>query len=623
LPRSHSSTQPFPSSAPSLRGLFLVLVLGLLSACATTPGAGPASVDRAERLLQQGDSAAAAETFERLAARNPGPDGINFAMRAVRAWIAAGRADDAQRVYADIETPASEPLATDHRLLGIEVLFARGQLNEAWQRAAALPVPRDRALQLRVYSLQRRVALAAGRPIEGVQAGIAAERAAGNDAERAAARRDLLLQLRQAAERGVRLDPAAARDALSRGWIELGQIAANAGRSPLSAAGEIDRWRGRFPGHPGSTIAFADILGQQGSTQVGSAAGAQVAVLLPLTGRTSVEAAQVRDGLTAAFGQLPESQRPMVKVYDTGTLSVEAALATAQAEGAGFIVGPLTREEIVVAADHAPRGVTMLMLNYLPFDRASPPQVYQFALSPEEEARQVARRALAFGQRRGIVFAPPGDWGTRVVAAFRDEYTRGGGSVLVQAAYDTARSDFSAIPAALRIDESRERHKRMEEIAGSRLNFEPRRRADVQMIFAAGEPVAVRQIRPQIRFYYAGNVPTYTISRGFEPDSSANRDIDGVIFPDTPWMLQTTGPVAEQRELTRTVWAEKGWGASRLFAFGFDAGQLVLALRNPQTRWPIQGVTGRLAPDSDRHITRDLDWAEIRGGQPQAVPPRP
>jgi outer membrane PBP1 activator LpoA protein len=141
------------------------------------------------------------------------------------------------------------------------------------------------------------------------------------------------------------------------------------------------------------------------------------------------------------------------------------------------------------------------------------------------------------------------------------------------------------------------------------------------MIFAAGQPVAIRQIRPQLRFFYAGAVPTYMTSAGYDPDPAANRDIDGVIFPDTPWMLQQSGPVAEQRELTRSAWADRTLGGSRLFAFGFDAGQLVLSLRNPQARWPIQGVTGRLAPDTDRRITRELDWAEIRAGQAQSLPP--
>lgn len=624
MPRSDNSTQPgFRAPVIAIAGILLAL---LLASCGSLPGSPPASVDRAERLLLQGNPADAAEMFERLADSNPPPEGTSFALRAVRAWIAANRAADAQRVYTALTAPTAEPLATDYRLLGIDLLLARGDSAEAWRRAAALTPPAARAEQLRVYSLQRRVALAAGRPVEGVQAGIAAERAAGTDTERATARRDLLLQLRQAAERGVRLDPAAARDALGRGWLELGQIAATAARSPTTAAGDVDRWRSRFPGHPGSTIAFADILGSGPATSgpLVTAGGTQIALLLPLTGRAAAQAGAVRDGLSAALNQLPEAQRPTLRVYDTGTQSVDAAIAAAQAEGAGFLVGPLTRDEVTAAAQ-APRGLPLLLLNYLPFEQPGGPQVYQFALSPEDEARQVARRALAYGQQRAIVIAPTGDWGTRVVAAFRDELTRGGGSVIVQSSYDPARSEFtSAITGALKIDESRARHKRLEEVTGMRLGFEPRRRADVQMIFAAGyEPLALRQIRPQLRFFYAGGVPTYMTSESFEPDAGANRDIDGVTFPDTPWNLQSTGPVAEIRDQTQSALGDRGPRLARLFAFGYDAGQLVLALRNPQTRWPIQGVTGRLSPGADRRIARDLDWAEIRGGQPQPVAPRP
>jgi outer membrane PBP1 activator LpoA protein len=268
----------------------------------------------------------------------------------------------------------------------------------------------------------------------------------------------------------------------------------------------------------------------------------------------------------------------------------------------------------------------MLLLNFLPNERSAGPQVWQYALSPEDEARQVARRALAYDQRRAIVIAPTGDWGNRVVAAFRDEITRGGGSVIVQNSYDVTRPDTitSAITNALRIDDSRGRHKRLEEIIGARLNFEARRRGDVQMIFAPGyDPLAVRQIRPQLRFYYASNVPTYMTSEGFDPNPSANRDIDGVIFPDSPWTLQSSGPAAEIRDQTRAAWGDRGPRLSRYFAFGYDAGQIVLALRNPQARWPLAGITGRLTPDADHRFTRDLEWAEIRNGQPQTTPPRP
>ena len=70
--------------------------------------------------------------------------------------------------------------------------------------------------------------------------------------------------------------------------------------------------------------------------------------------------------------------------------------------------------------------------------------------------------------------------------------------------------------------------------------------------------MALRQIRPQLRFFYAGDVPTYMTSDSFDPDPIANRDIDGVIFPDMPWMLQEQGPVADTRAATQAAWASQG-----------------------------------------------------------------
>ena len=54
---------------------------------------------------------------------------------------------------------------------------------------------------------------------------------------------------------------------------------------------------------------------------------------------------------------------------------------------------------------------------------ASPPPglLFQFALDPEEEARQVAQRAVADGRMRGLVLLPNNEWGQRVFRAFDSE----------------------------------------------------------------------------------------------------------------------------------------------------------------------------------------------------------
>ncbi len=605
-------------SRPSwLAAACLTAALFVAGCSSLAPVAVPPSVDRATQLANQGNHVAAAEMYARLAASTAPADSLALGVSAAREWLAANRPDDAQRTLAGLLAPTDPRPLLDLRLLEVEVQLARAQPAEAWRLVAALPEPKPPLDVPRYLALRERAAFAAGRATDAVRAGVALDRLATTDAERMAGRRELLSQLRKAVERGVKLDPQAVREAPVRGWLELGAIAANAARSPLNAARDIERWRGRNPGHPGSTIAMTEIMGPTAPSTLGSVAGTQIAVLLPLAGRQATAATLVRDGFLAAVSQLPEGQRPVVKVYDTGELSVAAALAAAQAEGASFIVGPLTREEAIAAVNENTRRTPMLLLNNLPPEQGSPANVWQFALSPEDEARQVAQRALALGQRRAIILAPSGDWGTRVVAAFRETLLAGGGSVLVQASYDPARSEFTApITEALRIDESRARHKRVEEIVGGKLNFEPRRRADIDFIFAAGQPVALRQIRPQLRFFYAGDVPTYMTSDAYDPDPGANRDIDGMLFPDMPWMLQDQGPIADTRAATQAAWGDKGPRLPRLFAFGYDAGQLVLALRNPQWQWPLAGVTGRLSPDAQRRLRRDLDWAQVRNGKP-------
>ena len=70
----------------------------------------------------------------------------------------------------------------------------------------------------------------------------------------------------------------------------------------------------------------------------------------------------------------------------------------------------------------------------------------------------------------------------------------------------------------LRISDSRARHKRLESILGTKLEFEPRRRADLEFIFAPAQASMERLLRPQLRFHYAGDVPTYATSDAFEPD---------------------------------------------------------------------------------------------------------
>jgi outer membrane PBP1 activator LpoA protein len=608
--------------------LLALLALCLLQACAPMPAdesGGPASADRAERLARQGNHAAAAQMYERLAMQNPPPASVGFALSAARSWLSANRADDAQRALDAITATGTARQQFDRELLRAETATARGQYAAAWRQISVVPEPANAADASRLFQLQQEVALRAGQPVEAVRAGINRERVATTDAARMTARRDLLTDLRGAVDRGLRIDPATAREPLVRGWLEIGQIAAAAGRNPLGADASLDRWRARFPGHPAASIAVSDIVmsGTRQATGASPATG-PVALMLPLTGQYAAVAELIRDGFQASMGRQPDALRPVVRVYDTGSMSVESALQAAQADGVGFVVGPLTRPEVQQAATQRPGVLPILLLNSLGQEGFAGPQLFQYGLAPEDEARQIARQMNAAGEQRVVVFAPAEDWGTRVAGAFTEELTRGGGRVIAQARSDLAVSDLSAaLTASLGIDAARARQRRVQQITGLNLAFEARPRPDIQAIFVAGrQALALQQINAQLRFYNAGSVPLYFVQEGgLDPDDRGNRDLEGMRLVDMPWMLEPTGPVADVRTATESAWSNRGRRLSRYFAFGYDAATLAVALRGGRPAWPLPGLTGRLNLTAEGRIERSLDWARIRDGAPELYDP--
>ncbi len=351
-------------------------------------------------------------------------------------------------------------------------------------------------------------------------------------------------------------------------------------------------------------------------------AGAHVALLLPLTGRAAAAAASVRDGFMTAYYQSAPGERPRVRIYDTGTQSVAEALAQAHAQGADFVVGPLTREEVTAAAEYPGPRPPLLALNFLASEKAAPADFYQFALSPEDEARLAARRVLDDHHRRGIAIVPAGEWGSRVLAAFRQELTAGGGELIAETQIDASRTDFTAsVTEVLRLNESSARHKRLESILGTKLQFEPRRRADVEFIFSPAQASTERLLRPQLRFHYAGDIPTYATSDAFEPDMRANDELDGLMFPDMPWILG--GDFADAvRAATREAWPNGGPNRGRLFAFGFDAFRLAQALphHGVAAGIAVEGLTGHLTLDPERHVRREISWVQVHNGELRALP---
>lgn len=638
-------------------------LISLLALALLLVGCGPtrpvASLERAAALAARGDHAAAAREFEAVGGGTAESLLANPAwVSAAREWLRAADPAAAERALVRLSPPIDAELALERDLLLAESALQTGQATRGWELLAAITPPQGAARLEAYHALRQQLALATQRPLQAIRSQL--EREALADAEaRGALRSEFLEQLRGLIERGVMLDPrVAGRDAIARGWLEAAPLAARAAAAPIEANAAITAaWRKRYPTHPalaalsatgqrppprpavatpngGATLETVAAATTTPSTTAMQPAGlvpsavplpraAHVAVLLPLSGRNAALGAQLRDGILSAHFAEPAASRQAVRFYDTARQPIVAAMDAAVAGGAEFIVGPLVREEVIAAATRAREAGTppVLALNFLPTDGAAgqgagasatvPPRFWQFALSPEEEARAVARRALGEGKRRAVALVPAGDWGSRVLAAFREELEAGGGVILASDTLGNADT-ATTLQQALRIDDSIARHRRIQAVIDSPLAFTPRRRGDIDFLFTPAQASALREWRAQLRFQGAGDIPAFATSDAY--DGRISSDLAGLVFPDMDWMIAPQTPsAAALRTATEAAFGEVR-GRGRLFAFGHDAWLLQRALGSgnpPTTAQPLAGASGSLTVAADGRVQRSLRWASL------------
>jgi uncharacterized protein len=594
----------------------------LLVSCAALPppthfpaaGNAPASAARAEAASRRGDHAAAAAMYEAVAPT--AADTPALQLLAAREWLSANRPIDAARVLTGIKGTLNAEQTIERRLLGAEVALANGQAQGAWEQLGAITDTTTTSSPAYLEA-RMRAALATARPVEAVRAEMIAERVSGSAAERTAWRQKLLGYMRQARERGVRLDAGSSQEPTIKGWLDLGSMLGSGRGSSLTGGNVAARWRSLYPNHPA-----AELLNEALPAALSGGAINRIALLLPLS--ISAEARTMRDGFQHALNQIDSASQPELQVYDTSTTPVLEQLAAARAAGAGFVVGPLLKAEVAAVAAAGSQSSPVLALNALGNDDAPPGNFFQFALSPEDEARDTARQILASGLKSGVALAPANDWGNRVLAAFTQELRAGGGVLLAQTSYDANSHDYSAgIKQVLGTDASEARLRRVQSITGTKYEFEPRRRTDVEFVYAAASATtSARLLRPQLGYQYAGQLPIYMSSASYTPDvREANQDLNGALLPDMPWRLPDATLDAARAEAEQAGFAN--W-RSPYFAFGYDALQLSLAIAGAgrdTNRIRVAGFSGVLTVGTNGRVHRELEWARIRDGTATLLSP--
>jgi hypothetical protein len=609
--------------------LAAILSLGLAAGCGPQQSVKPAAPvtppnAAAEAHLRSGDFLGAATEFTRLANSVDGDRASRYRMMAALAYIDG---EDFEHARTLLSAPPPEgaiarqlhalALASDG--LASNPSAAAGQLESVDSRKLT---PYQRSVYYRTLG---RLAIVDKDYPAAATAFITADVHALPDNKRSRLHSDIWLALSHMDAEAI---TAAQVNAQRRenGWLALAAAARPNLHNNAALAAAIETWRAEYPQHAANQTLVEQLFELSESL---SSKARHIALLLPLKGPYAAPANAIRNGFLSAWYAQPKlGTRPTVSIYAVDAGTINSVYDRAVANGADLIVGPLEKSTVETLAARPELPVRTLALNAAPTTaggKSGPvgaANFFQFGLIPEDEAEQVAEKSWADGHSRAVALGPDSPWGTRLLAAFSERWHELGGTLLTQATYDSSETSYSAsVKQALNVDLSEARAAELRRALKRRIEFDARRRADVDAIFLAGFPLGARQLLPQLRYFRAESIPVYATSHAYagRENAAADQDLDGLRISDMPWLFGAAD--FDSFELFNGNWPDSAPGAGRLFAFGIDAYRMLpyLARMRHQPSLRIPGATGLLRMDADGRVFRNLTWVRFAGGVPNLM----
>jgi hypothetical protein len=387
--------------------------------------------------------------------------------------------------------------------------------------------------------------------------------------------KEMLLQMRGAVD-----------DSTEQGWIDLALAASNTEHKAQS----IEQWRLAYPSHVISAALLAKIAqgpigtGTDAKPPASTGSFGKIALLLPLKSKIYGSAAQaVQAGFMAAYAADTMTHKPEIQVYETGTpLETELVYKRAIAEGADFIVGPLTKDEVTLITS-APVQVPTLALNQPYNEVKAQDNLTMLTLSPDIEAKQIASLARNNGLQTAQVVVADSPLAKRIAKAFVTQWQAMEGKITAQI---DIPSDASKLPT----------------VKSAAAN-------PADMIFLAADAAHAKRVRP----YLDASVPTYGTSYLYDGVSgnSQNADLNAIHFVDMPWILMPDSSAFALLRATATKFS--GAELQRLFALGLDAYNILPKLQGRSGNEALlDGATGKISWGDHGVLVRELPLAQFR-----------
>lgn len=455
-------------------------------------------------------------------------------------------------------------------------------------------------------------------------------------------------------------------------FITLRELTEENASSPEKLAKSLQQFKQVYRGHVLENALPENVIE---ATELTDAGANDIAVLLPLSGRLTRTGQVVKNGIMAAYYTDVEKRQdehllPRLRFIDTNEVDTQHLLS--EIGDTKFIIGPLLKDTVERLIPSLPLGVNVLALNRpdeLP-DNASakgvttgssnpaiaddalasgtglagddtqnelhslglPTSLNYYGLAPEDEAKQLAEFIFNKGYRAPIVIAAQSSLYQRMDDTFKKHWRilnnqeNKQRANITSVSFNDSNSLREGITQALDVAQSNERINQIEYMTNDEVYNMPRSRRDIDAIVAFASPQDTELLNPIIEAslnpYDGKQVPVYATSRSMDYDSGKNqwRDLQNVHFIDMPWLMPSHSWQPLQQEVEQ-AWQNQNTMQKRLFAFGYDAYQLLpqLGMLNTLKYLSHEGLTGTLSLNQQGEVIRKQPQAIIRNEKVQML----
>jgi len=606
--------------------LFLLLSIAVLSACDTQPVKPETEPDEVTKPVTEKQATLTEEAIRLLElAEDSDTEAEQFKYRALAAhlYIEADKVDLAREQLEILRDKQQNRPATDETSAQIEtatILLVSAEIAISEKNTALAsqlineikPITRDQ--QINYFALKADLDFLSGKYMYAVDRRVQLDGYITDVKAKDRNNRKIWAALSSLST--TQLNSQHSNNATIVGWLDLAKVIRSGQNNISKLEDALLDWGTRHPAHPVNENFLPELISIY---QRDVSYKKHIAVILPMQGNLSKVTANIKNGiLSAYYYDSNNAVKPVINFYDSSDEEVTFNQLYQQAinDGATNIIGPLDKVAINQLAQQRELDIPVLTLNHTEnaFDQTE--NLFQFGLSPEDEARQVAELAIKQNKLRAAVFYPDSEWGSRLKQAFADHYVSLGGKVITLSDYAINTNDYRRpIRALFNLDQSAIRHRKVENTISKKAISEPYRRQDIDMIFLAATPRSARSIMPAFKFHHASDLPVYSTSHVYtgKTNKELDRDLNGLIFCDLPWILQNNSPLAK---VFTQNWPQQE-NFTRLFALGIDAYHLVYNLdylENKDFAY-YDGQTGNIQLDDNNRITRKLLWAKFERGR--------